>query len=78
VQSSWGSGWKFIVFEPDRPIPPGTTLDLAKFVNYVSSQRDAFGRPWANGNEFLTSVELGIEAAEGVGDIQVNNYRVYR
>jgi hypothetical protein len=77
VLSSFGSGWKFIVFEPDRPIPPGT-LDLAKIVNYVSTRSDAFGQRWAEGNEHLVSVELGVETVEGTGDLQVSNYRVFR
>jgi hypothetical protein len=76
VLSTFGGGWKFIVFEPDRPIPPGT-LDLAKIVNYVSTQKDAFGIPWATGHEYLVSLELGIEPQYGTGDIQVNNYRVW-
>ena len=58
VLSSFNGGWKFIVFEPDRPIPPGT-LDLAKIVNYVTTRSDVFGNRWATGNEYLVSVELG-------------------
>jgi hypothetical protein len=77
VLSSFNGGWKFIVFEPDRPIPPGT-LDLAKIVNYVTTRKDAFGIPWATGKEHLVSVELGIEPQVGTGDIQVNNFRVWR
>jgi hypothetical protein len=77
VLSNWGGGWKFIVFEPDRPIPDGT-LDLAKIVNYVSTRTDVFGNRWAKGNEYLTGVELGIEPEVGTGDIQVNSYRVWR
>jgi hypothetical protein len=76
VLSTFGGGWKFIVFEPDKPIPPGT-LDLAKIVNYVTTQKDAFGIPWAKGNEYLVDLELGIEPQYGIGDIQVNNYRVW-
>lgn len=53
-------------------------LDLAKFVNYVTTRRDALGTPWAWGNEYAVSVELGVEPEEGVGDIQVSNYRVWR
>jgi len=77
LRPNFNGGWKFIVFEPDRPIPPGT-LDLAKFVNYVATRRDALGTPWAWGNEYAVSVELGVEPEEGVGDIQVSNYRVWR
>jgi len=77
VLSSFNGGWKFIVFEPDQPIPPGT-LDLAKIVNYVTTRKDVFGNAWANGNEYLVSVELGIEPQMGTGDIQVDNFRVWR
>ncbi|MBW7926326.1 MAG: hypothetical protein H3C59_16585, partial [Burkholderiaceae bacterium] len=78
LRATWGGGWKFIVFEPSKPIPPGTQLDLAKFINYTTTRRDVFGTPWANGNEYAVSVELGVEPQEGVGDIQVSNYRVWR
>ena len=78
LRATWGGGWKFIVFEPARPIPPGTQLDLAKFINYIATRKDVFGTPWANGNEYAVGVELGVEPQEGVGDIQVTNYRVWR
>ena len=56
----------------------GTQLDLAKFINYTATRRDVYGTPWANGNEWAVGVELGVEPQEGVGDIQVTNYRVWR
>jgi hypothetical protein len=77
VLSTFGGGWKFIVFEPDQPIKAGT-LDLAKIVNYVSTRKDVFGIPWATGKEYLVSLELGIEPQYGTGDIQVSNYRVWK
>jgi len=77
LRASFGAGWKFIIFEPDHPIA-GATLDLAKFINYVTTRKDVFGTPWANGNEYLVSVELGVEAQLGEGDIQVSSYRVWR
>jgi hypothetical protein len=77
LRPTFNGGWKFIIFEPDQPIPPGT-LDLAKFLNYITTRRDALGVPWANGNEYAVSVELGVEAQYGEGDIQVSNYRVWR
>jgi hypothetical protein len=76
VTPTFAGGWKFIVFEPDQPIQPGT-LDLAKFINYTSTQHDTSGAPWTNGNEWAVSVELGAEVAQGEGDIQVSNYRVW-
>ncbi|MBK6007292.1 carbohydrate binding domain-containing protein [Ramlibacter ginsenosidimutans] len=77
VLSTFGGSWKFIVFEPDKPIPPGT-LDLAKIVNYVTTRKDVFGNPWATGHEYLVSAELGVETQYGTGDIQVNNFRIWR
>ena len=74
---NFGGGWKFVVFQPDRAIPPGT-LDLAKIINYVTTRSDAFGNRWANGSEYAVSVELGVEPVDGTGDIQVQNYRVWR
>jgi hypothetical protein len=74
---SFNGGWKFIIFEPDRPIAPGT-LDLAKIINYTSTRKDAFGTPWTTGKEYAVSVELGVEPEYGVGDIQVSNYRVWK
>ena len=70
-------GWKFIVFQPDQPIEAGT-LDLAKFINYVATRKDALGTPWATGREHAVSVELGIEPVEGTGDLTLYNYRVWK
>ena len=77
VRSDWGGGWKFIVFQPDQPIAPGT-LDLAKIVNYVTTRKDIYGNAWSTGREYAVSVELGVEPQSGTGDIQVSNYRVFR
>jgi hypothetical protein len=78
VRPNFGGGWKFVVFQPDAFIPPGTTLDIAKFVNYVATQKDSAGTPWGNGNEHMVSIELGVEPVDGVGDLQINNYRVWK
>jgi hypothetical protein len=77
VRANFGGGWKFIVFQPDGAIPPGT-LNLATFINYVATRKDAFGTPWANGSEYAVSVELGVEPVDGVGDLQISNYRVWK
>jgi hypothetical protein len=69
--------WKFVVFQPPGPVAPGT-LDLAKFINYVATQKDGNGVPWATGKEYAVSVELGIEPVEGTGDMTVHNYRVWK
>jgi hypothetical protein len=78
VRPNFGGGWKFVVFQPDAFIPPGTTLDVAKFVNYVATQKDSTGTPWGNGNEHMVSIELGVEPVDGVGDLQISNYRVWK
>jgi hypothetical protein len=77
VRADFFGGWKFIVFEPDQPIAPGT-LDLAKFINYVATRKDALGTSWATGREYAVSVELGVEPVEGTGDVQISNYRVWK
>ncbi|CAN5170507.1 hypothetical protein BH10PSE16_BH10PSE16_06850 [soil metagenome] len=70
------TGWKMIAFVPDVfPIPAGE-LDLAAFVNYISTRKDVKGNPWGLGNEYVTSVELGVEPAAGTGDIAVYDYKV--
>ncbi len=74
--TNFSMGWTFIVFEPDAPVAAGT-LDLAAFINYLTTQKDAAGTPWAT-NEHLVSVELGIEPVRGVGDLTVSNYRVWK
>jgi len=73
-----GTGWTFTVFEPDQPgIQPGT-LDVAAFVNYLTTQKDKAGSPWAKGNEYCVSVELGVEPFDGTGDITMHNFRVWK
>jgi hypothetical protein len=69
------TGWKMIVFQPDTPVPAGE-LDLAAFINYLQIRRDAAGAPWAQGNEYLVSVELGVEPVVGSGDIVVYDYKL--
>jgi hypothetical protein len=69
------SGWKMIAFQPDVPVPPGE-IDLAAFINYLHTRTDAAGISWAQGNEYLASVELGVEPVVGSGDIVVYDYKV--
>jgi hypothetical protein len=80
VRNFPGGNWTFIVFEPSAPLPPNVvhTLNLSAFVNHIRTRVDSNGVPWANGTEHLVSVELGVEPVEGVGDIEVSNYRVWR
>jgi len=77
VRADFYGGWKFIVFQPDQPIEAGT-LDLAKFINYVATRKDAFGTPWATGREYAVSAELGVEPHDGTGDLTLYNYRVWK
>jgi len=64
-------GWTFVVFEPDGHVN-NVTLNLSTFINYVHEQG------WASGSEHLIDIELGVEAIEETGDVQLNNYRVYK
>jgi hypothetical protein len=76
--ANFGCGWKFIVFEPDAPMPAGI-LDLSKFLNFLTTRMDtSTATPWASGSEYLVSVELGVEAVEGTGDLSLYNYRVWK
>jgi hypothetical protein len=71
-EPNFNGAWKFVVFEPDGPVPPGT-LDLSKFVNYVQAQG------WTGGAAtWMVSAELGIEPVVGTGDVTVSNYRVWK
>jgi len=59
------------------PVPAGE-IDLAAIINYITTRQDAKGNPWAVGNEYVSSVELGVEPVEGTGDIVVYDYKVSR
>jgi uncharacterized ubiquitin-like protein YukD len=71
------NGWKMIVFQPDAPIP-ADEINLASFINYLQTRKDAAGIPWAQGNEYLVSVELGVEPVVGSGDLVVYDYKLSR
>lgn len=67
--------WKWICFEPEAFIEPGT-LNLASFINYLATRKDALGNLWARGNEYLVSVELGVEPVDGTGHLEISNYKI--
>ena len=70
------TGWKMIAFVPDQlPVAAGE-IDLAALINYLSTRKDACGSPWALGNEYLVSAELGVEPVVGQGDITVYDYKI--
>ena len=70
------SGWKMIAFVPAvLPAEPGE-IDLAAIVNYITTRTDRCGEKWAVGNEYLTSIELGVEPVVGTGDITVYDYKI--
>ena len=70
------TGWKMIAFVPDvLPVPAGE-IDLAAIINYLATRKDVMGNPWALGNEYLVSAELGVEPVSGTGDITVYDYKV--
>jgi hypothetical protein len=73
-------GWTFVVFEPDSPTAiahPGT-LNIAAFINALTTMIAGDGQPFASGSEYLVSVELGVEPVYGVGDVEISNYRLWR
>ena len=70
------TGWKLIAFVPAQlPVPAGE-IDLAAIINHVATRRDACGEPWARGDEYLVSAELGVEPVVGTGDISVYDYKL--
>jgi hypothetical protein len=78
LRADFGNGWKFIAFEPDGPMTPGRTINLAAFINYCLTRKDVYGTPWMIGTEYVVSVELGVEPVEGTGDLVLYDYKVYR
>ena len=73
-----GTGWTFVVFEPDQPGIQPADLNVAAFINYLTTQKDKNGASWAQGNEYAVSVELGVEPFDGTGDITMHNFRVWK
>lgn len=70
---NFGHGWKFCVFKPDTPLMPVTKeLNLAAFANWLKT------KGFANGREYMVDIEIGVEAVEATGDIQVDNYVLRR
>ena len=73
------SGWTFIVYEPDIAYLPITgTLNLAEFINKLTTMNGPDAIPMASGTEYLVSIELGVEPNVGIGDLEVQNYRVWK
>ena len=65
------SGWRFCVFKPDTPLMPvQKTLNLSAFMNWLKAQGIT------QGTEYVVDIELGIEAVEQTGDVQLDRYRV--
>jgi hypothetical protein len=69
-------GWKLIVFEPDVLPMAATSLNIADFIAHVKTRVDSVSQPWCTGDEYIVSVELGVEPVEGTGDIVVSNFKV--
>ena len=69
----FGNGWQFIVFEPDQPLAPqqAAELNLASFLTFLRA------KGWAD-NQWVSSVELGVETVEGLGDLTTYNFRVWK
>ncbi|MBA2965400.1 MULTISPECIES: hypothetical protein [Ramlibacter] len=77
VRNLLNRGWDLVVFEPDAPLRAGT-LNLGLFLQHLSTRTDPSGAPWVTGTEVLVSIELGVEPVEGIGNLQLSNYRVWR
>jgi hypothetical protein len=77
VRHFLGRNWTFVAFEPDAPLE-ARTLNLGLFLQHLTGRTDAAGQPWTTGTEHLVSIELGVEPVEGIGNLQVSNYRVWR
>lgn len=70
-------GWKMIAFVPDvMPVPQGTVINIGALINYISTRVDSAGQPWALGNEYVVSCEIGVEQEVGAGDLRLYNYKV--
>ena len=70
-------GWKMIAFVPDvMPVPQGTVINIAALINYLSTRKDSAGQPWALGNEYVVSCEIGVEPEVGAGDLLLHNYKI--
>lgn len=63
------SGWKRIIFQPVNMPLQVTRLELADIFNHILDRQDVAGTPWATGNEWLMSTEIGVEAIEGTYDV---------
>lgn len=71
------TGWKMIAFVPDvMPVPQGTVINLGALINYIATRVDSAGQPWALGNEYVVSCEIGVEPEVGAGDLRMYNYKV--
>ena len=74
---TFAGGWSFICFVPTGKVAPGT-INLASIINHLTTRTAKDGRPFATGNEYLVDIECGVESVEGVGDVQVSNYRIWK
>jgi hypothetical protein len=73
----FAGGWAFVCFVPTGRVAPGT-INLSTLLNYMTTRNAPDGRPFSNGTEHLVDIELGVESVEGIGDVQIDNYRIWK
>lgn len=74
-------GWKFIIFQHDGETHPldgdgRFNIDLGAIFNHCRTRFDSRGIRFAQGTEWVSSVELGVEMVYGAGDITVWDFKV--
>lgn len=73
----FAGGWAFVCFVPTGKVDPGT-LNIATLLNYMTTYKAKDGRMISSGSEYLVDIELGVESVEGVGDVQIDNFRIWK
>lgn len=66
---NFAGGWRFLVFQAPESRPAGT-IDFIPFLTYLR------GKGWLTGQEYITSVELGVEPTEGAGTTVISRFSV--
>ena len=66
---NFAGGWRFLVFQAPESRPAGT-IDFIPFLTYLR------GKGGLTGQEYITSVELGVEPTEGAGTTVISRFSV--
>jgi hypothetical protein len=80
------TGWKMIAFVPKTMGQAGSganqsghcSIDLAPIMNYLRTRSDIRPMPWMSGNEYVMSIEVGVEPIWGEGDVTLYNFQITR